>query len=76
MARIYFHLVSQHETILDTVGLEVTNLDEAYAEARKAIEEFANESPLPGAEWNGWRLDAGNHAGAVVFSIPLDHVYH
>jgi hypothetical protein len=76
MARIYFHLVSQHETILDTVGLEVTDLDEAHAEARKAIEEFKSESPLPGAERYGWWLDAGNHAGAVVFSIPLDHVYH
>ena len=74
MARIYFHLVSKHETILDTVGLEITDLDEAHAEARKAIEEFESESPSPGAEWDGWRLDVSNHAGAVVFSIPLDRL--
>ena len=74
MARIYFHLVSKHETILDTVGLEITDLDEAHAEARKAIEEFENESPSPGAEWDGWRLDVSNHSGAVMFSIPLGHL--
>ncbi|WP_046867643.1 DUF6894 family protein [Microvirga massiliensis] len=76
MVRLYFHLVSEHEAILDPVGLEVADVDEAYSEARTMIEEFKRESPLPEAERYGWRLEAGTHTGAVVFSIPFDHVHH
>jgi hypothetical protein len=39
--RCYFHLVNCHETILDDTGIEVSDLEVAKAEARKAIAESA-----------------------------------
>ena len=72
MARYYFHLVSQHEVILDKDGVEVADLAAAGAEALKAIEELRRESPSAATGWAGWWLEVTDASGVVVFSISLD----
>ena len=72
MARYYFHLVSEHEVILDEEGVEVADLAEAGTEALKAIEEFRRESPSAAKGWEGWWLEVTDASGAVVFSISLN----
>jgi hypothetical protein len=67
-------LASQHETIPDQDGVEVTDVAETYAAARQAIKEFRSESPS--TEWRGWRLDVTDASGAIVFSISLDEPIH
>jgi hypothetical protein len=57
VARYYFHLVSQHEVILDKDGVEVADLAAAGAEALKAIEELRRESPSAATGWEGWWLE-------------------
>ena len=54
--RCYFHLVNCHETILDDTGIEVSDLEVAKAEARKAIAELRQEDDETGEDWSGWRL--------------------
>jgi hypothetical protein len=58
VARYYFHLVSEHEVILDKDGVEVADLAAAGAEALKAIEELRRESPsaATAGRAGGWRL--------------------
>jgi hypothetical protein len=72
--RYYFHLISQHRTIPDHDGVEVTDLAEAYAVAREAVEEFRRETPTRTLE--GWRLEATDASGGVVFSISLKEFLH
>jgi uncharacterized protein YegP (UPF0339 family) len=72
VARYYFHLVSEHEVILDNEGVEVADLAAAGAEALKAIEELRRESPSAATGWEGWWLEVTDASGAVAFSINLD----
>jgi hypothetical protein len=72
VARYYFHLVSEHEVILDREGVEVADLAEAGAEALKAVEELRQEGPSAATDWAGWWLEVTDASGVVVFSISLD----
>ena len=65
-----FHLRNHAEEILDDAGIEVRSREQAYAQAVKAVRELIDEgTPLP--SWKGWRLDAADAAGTVMFSIDL-----
>ena len=65
--KYFIHLKNHTEQILDTVGREVRNPKQAYAQAiRKLLDEREHA-----AQWNGWRLAVTDPAGAVVFSIDL-----
>ena len=70
--RCYFHLVSGSEEIRDREGLEVTDLDQAYAEALETLHALAREDKAAAAAWAGWRLDVRDASGALLFSIGLD----
>jgi hypothetical protein len=72
MVRYYFHLANGHETLPDEDGLELDDLAEACAEAVGAIEELRRNDPSAAAKWKGWRLDAADASGMIVFSIGLD----
>jgi hypothetical protein len=72
LMRCYFHLVNGSETIRDADGLEVADVDQAHAEAIKAIQTLAQEDGEAFGTWAGWRLDVCDASGAVLFSISLD----
>jgi hypothetical protein len=75
VTRYYFHLASQHETIPDEDGVEVTALAEACAEAVGVVEELRQSNPAAAAKWKGWSLDVADASGAIVFSISLDEAF-
>ena len=74
--RCYFHLVNCHETILDDTGIEVSDLEVAKAEARKAIAELRQEEDETGEDWSGWRLNIVCPEGSLLHSIELTITQH
>jgi len=61
--------MSDDETLLDEEGVEVRDLDQAWAQALKAIAELRQEAEF-------WRLEATDSTGKVLFSIRLTHGLH
>ncbi|PVE21823.1 hypothetical protein DC522_24495 [Microvirga sp. KLBC 81] len=74
--RCYFNLVSDEETMLDDEGVEVRDLDQAWAQALKAIAELREEAEGDFIEWDRWRLEATDAKGKVLFSIKLTYGLH
>lgn len=74
--RCYFNLISDDETLLDNEGVDVKDLDQAWAQALKAIAELRQETDVDFTEWERWRLEATDSAGRVLFSIKLTHGLH
>ncbi len=70
--RCYFHLVNGSEEIRDTEGLEVSDLDQAHAEALETLRMLAQEDEEAAAGWAGWRLNVTDVSGSILFSIRLD----
>ena len=61
--RLYFHLVTDRETILDPEGVEVDSVDQALAEALRALDELGMKMPTqPGVGQVG-RLTSRRRAG-------------
>jgi hypothetical protein len=69
--RCYFHLFSDHEEILDEVGIEVTDLEQAKTEALKAINELRLEIGEEVEDWSTWRLEIVCPQGTLLHSMPL-----
>jgi hypothetical protein len=74
--RCYFHLVNSHEEILDDEGIEVSDLEDAKAQARLAIDDIRQEAIDVGASWKGWRLDIADPSGRVLASLCLEPTRH
>jgi hypothetical protein len=74
--RCYFHLVNCHETLLDDVGIEVSDLEMAKLEARKAIAELRQEDDGSTENWSGWRLDIVCTDGSLLHSLNLNITLH
>ena len=70
--RCHFDLIDAHQTLVDDQGVEVADLDEARTLARDAIREAIQEGALTPADCAGWRLEARDASGAVLFTIRLD----
>jgi hypothetical protein len=68
--RVYFHLVSGSETIRDEEGVEVSRVEDARAEALKVVREAQGNGAELG-ESAGWRLEARDDRGALLFSFDL-----
>jgi hypothetical protein len=69
--RCYFHLVGCHDAILDDTGVEVTDIEAAEAEARRAIQELREEDSEADEDWQGWQINVTDWTGHVLLSIPL-----
>ncbi|WP_425286931.1 DUF6894 family protein [Microvirga guangxiensis] len=74
--RCYFNLISDDETMLDDEGVEVKDLDQAWAQALKAIAELRAEAEGEFIEWDRWRLEATDASGKVLFALKLTHSLH
>ena len=69
--RVFFHLKDASETIRDEEGVEVSDLNDAKAEARNAIQEL-RENDAAARDWAGWKLEASDQEGALLFSLRLN----
>jgi hypothetical protein len=74
--RCFFHLVNCRETILDDIGVEVSDLEMAKVEARKAIAELRQEDAGTSEDWSGWRLDIVCPEGHLLHSLDLNITLH
>ena len=70
--RIYFHLAHANVVIRDREGVDVSDVEDALARARKTIETLRREEPSVAQDWSGWRLDVTDAAGRMLVSLDLD----
>ncbi|MEZ0169738.1 hypothetical protein [Microvirga sp. TS319] len=62
--------------MIDDEGVEVRDLDQAWAQALKAVMELRAEADGEPIEWDRWRLEATDSDGCVLFTIKLTHNLH
>ncbi|MCG7391960.1 hypothetical protein MHY87_03445 [Microvirga sp. ACRRW] len=62
--------------MIDEEGVEVRDLDQAWAQALKAIAELRAEADDELIDWDRWRLEATDSSGKVLFSLKLTHSLH
>ena len=72
--RLYFHLRDKHHSIPDSDGVEVPDIDHARAASLEMLRELREENPSTAEEWSGWRLEATDATGVVVFRIDFDSI--
>jgi uncharacterized protein DUF6894 len=72
--RYYFHLTDGHVFIPDEVGIHVADLEEARAQAIKAIRELRREGFEANTDWSDWRIEVTDARGAVAFTIDLGRI--
>jgi len=68
--RCYFHLENGSDSLLDEVGVDVANAEEARIQALLAISEMEAETSR-GRWWEGWSLRAVDTEDDLLFSLPL-----
>ncbi|MFC5481481.1 DUF6894 family protein [Microvirga aerilata] len=69
--RCYFHLVSDHDQILDDEGVEVSDLESARAQALMAVSELQHELGGIVDDWSGWHLRILSSEGRLLYSFPI-----
>jgi len=74
--RCYFHLVNGSEKIIDRDGIEVRDIEQARAQAQKAVEELREEDDTSASDWANWSLEVTDESGNVFFSINLGGTVH
>jgi hypothetical protein len=74
--RCFFHLVSNHDEILDHAGIEVHDLESAKAQALIAVQELRAEIGTEANDWSGWRLDIVCPLGTLLHSMQLMQTLH
>lgn len=74
--RCFFHLVNDHEEIVDDTGIEVHDLESAKAQALLAITELRLEIGEEIEDWSGWRLDIVCSRGTLLHTMPLNNSVH
>ena len=70
--RCHFNLVDRHQTLVDEDGVEVASIDRAHTLALEVAREILAQDPARIESWHGWRLEATDRSGAVLFTIRLD----
>lgn len=69
--RCYFHLISDHDQILDDEGIEVSDLESAKTQALMAVSELQQELGVTIQDWSGWYLRILSSEGNLLYSFPL-----
>ena len=71
--RVCFDLRAKHGAIPDREGVEVADLEQAFADALELLCELReNENAV--RDWSGWALEAADATGRIVFSLDLDAI--
>ena len=66
--RLFFHLVSKHETIPDVQGAEVADVCEAQVTVLEFLQEQRHDPPFT-LNMSGWTLRATDASGGVSFDL-------
>lgn len=74
--KCYFNLVNGNERIRDQEGIEVKDIEQAWAQAIKAIEELREEDDGEAGDWDNWSLEVTDASGIVLFAINLGGSIH
>jgi hypothetical protein len=74
--RCFFHLVNDHEEIVDNTGIEVHDLESAKIQALLAVTELRQEIGADIEDWSGWRLDIVCPQGTLLHSMLLNNTVH
>lgn len=74
--KCYFNLVNGSERIADLEGIEVKDLEQAWAQAFKAIDELRQEDDSEAEDWDSWSLEVTDSSGTLLFAINLGGSYH
>lgn len=69
--RCYFNLVNGTQEIVDDDGIEVSTIEQARAQALKAVAELRQEEDNVASEWKDWRIEVADEDGHVLFTISL-----
>jgi hypothetical protein len=69
--RLYFNLVSAHDSLPDREGVEVVDVSQAQAILTIMVDELRQEDASTAQERSGWTLNVTDGVGRVLFSIPL-----
>ena len=70
--RCHFNLVDRYETLVDEDGVEVETIERAHTLALEVAREMLAQDPARIESWRGWRLEATDRSGVVLFTIRLD----
>jgi hypothetical protein len=70
--RCHFNLEDAHQTLFDREGVEVEDVDQAYTLAHEVAVEMFRQGQLKIGNCLGWRLEATDGSGVVLFTIRLD----
>ena len=74
--RCFFNLINGPDRIPDLDGIEVADLEQAWAQAMKAIEELRAEDDGEAEDWANWSLEVTDASGNVLFAINLGNSLH
>ena len=72
LPRYYFHLKRGQVTILDQVGVELTDIEEAVKEAARRVREFAKRGAPYGGVPSGAVLVVADEQWRPVLEVPMD----
>jgi hypothetical protein len=74
--RCYFNLVHAHGELIDEEGVEVSDFENAKAQAMMAVAELRREPRGIVEDWSGWQLNVVNAEGYLLWSVPLSLALH
>ena len=74
--RCYFHLIHDHDELIDDEGVEVSDFESAKAQAIMAMGELQRESRGIVEDWSGWQLNVVDAEGYLLWSTPLSLKLH
>lgn len=74
--RCYFHLVRDQEELIDDEGVDVSDFENARAQAMMAVRELQREAGGIVEDWSGWQLNVVNAEGYLLWYVPLSLALH
>ena len=72
--RCFFNLVSDYETIYDSVGIDIDDVEAAQLEAIDTIRELVSEGDEFLQSWEGWYLNVVDEANCLIWSCPVSNL--
>ena len=72
--RCFFNVVGSTRTVVDHVGVEVVDLNEAGQQALTVAEELRREEPDIVYGWNDWHLEIVDDRGNLLLIVDLGGV--
>lgn len=72
MTEVYFHCSDANHDLIDSRGMAVADLSEAFAHAAGLVRAMLMQ---PNAEdWRGWELRVTDDLGVEIFAVPFASV--